>query len=79
MFCQFSFDERVIEYRIPAILITDNGPPFVSECFRTFCTLLWLNTFTSTACDLQTNSHFERYNKTIHKGWHDYAVKPHRF
>jgi len=55
----------VIPYGLPRILLTDNGPQFVSKFFEFLCTALGMKHPTTTAYHPQANGQVERFNGTL--------------
>jgi len=58
-------DHWVMPYGIPASVLSDNGPQFVSKFMGAVCGILGVKQLTTTAYHPQTNGQTERYNKTI--------------
>lgn len=58
-------DHWVMPYGIPKTLLSDNGPPFVSNLFAGVCIIMDAKQLTTTAHHPQTNGQTERYYKTI--------------
>ena len=55
----------IIPYGIPNSILSDNGPQFVAEFWKTTLAILGINHKTTTSYHPQTNGQAERYNKTI--------------
>lgn len=55
----------IVPFGIPAYLLTDKGPHFVSKCFATVRGYLGIQHITTTLFHLQTNGQAERCNQTI--------------
>ena len=55
----------IFPYGIPDIVLTDNGPNFVSKFFEHLNSLLGTKHLTTTAYHPQTNGQAERFNRTL--------------
>ena len=52
-------------YGIPSVLLTDNGPQFISKFFQTFCRTLGVKQVYTSAYRPSTNGQTERFNRTV--------------
>lgn len=72
-------DNWIIPYGIPTFLLTYNGLQFVSQFFRTLCSLLGTKHVTTTSYQPQRNGQTERYNKTISYRLRHYLAENKRY
>lgn len=59
------FDEIISRYKIPKILLTDQGTQFTSEMFKNTCKLLGIKKLQTTANHPQANGNLERTHATL--------------
>jgi transposase InsO family protein len=62
-----TFVEAVETYGLPAKVLSDNGPPFVSIVFRSNLAAVEVNTTNSRPFHPQTNGKVERFHQTLKK------------
>lgn len=58
-------NNRIMPYRIPSYIMTENGAQFLSKVFTTLCLFRIVKKLMTTADHLQANGQVERYNRTI--------------
>lgn len=59
------YDEIISRYRIPEILLTDQGANFTSEVFKRVCKLLKIEKIQTTAYRPQSNGALERSHRSL--------------
>lgn len=59
------YDEIISRYRIPEILLTDQGANFTSDVFKRVCKLLKINKIQTTAYRPQSNGALERSHRSL--------------
>ena len=65
--CTFVWKNIIYRYRIPRVLVSDNGKQFDNGSFRDFCTKLGINNHYSSPAHPQANGQVEVINQTLLK------------